>query len=152
MKSLIPLLDRSGQAKAWAHRSGWISDLNGNIVALISFDGVFRATAIAEQIGWFEGNHIRNRRGQVVLIQPNAIVDGLVMPRTQRLPKPPQLRLPSSRPTLLRWLLRPIRQRAWADFTTLFDDGSRQVRAFEERLRSFLSKSPERTQRSSKLC
>ena len=49
---LIPLLDRTGQVKAWADRTtGWISDLNGNMIAFLSFDGVFRATANAEQIG-----------------------------------------------------------------------------------------------------
>jgi hypothetical protein len=51
---LIPLLDRAGQVQAWADRTtGWISDLNGNMIAFLSFDGVFRATANAEQIGWF---------------------------------------------------------------------------------------------------
>ncbi len=41
---LFPLMDRTGTIRFWAERrTGWIGDLNGNIVALISFDGVFRA-------------------------------------------------------------------------------------------------------------
>ncbi len=139
--SLIPLMDRTGTIRFWAdRRTGWISDLNGNIVAFISFDGVFRAKAIAEQIGWFEGNHIRNRRGQVVLIQPNAKLDGVIVPRAKKIPKPPQLRLPIGRP-LLKWLLPPpMKPRAFADFESLFDDGSAQVRAFEQQLRRLANK------------
>jgi len=96
---LIPLIDRTGIVRAWADRSsGWICNLSGDAIALIEFDGGFKAQAIAEQIGWFDGV-IRNRRGQVVLIQPNSVIDGLVMPRAQRLPKPRQLRLPSSPPS-----------------------------------------------------
>jgi len=96
---LIPLIDRTGIVRAWVDRSsGWICNLSGDAIALIEFDGVFKAQAIAEQIGWFDGV-IRNRRGQVVLIQPNSVIDGLVMPRAQRLPKPRQLRLPSSPPS-----------------------------------------------------
>ena len=59
---------------------------------------------------------MRNRRGQVVLVQPKAKIDGLIMPRPQRIPKPPQIYLLVGRP-LLRWLLQPMKpQRAWADF------------------------------------
>ncbi len=128
---LFPLIDRTGTIRFWAdRRTGWISD----IVALISFDGVFRAKAIAEQIGWFEGNHIRNRRGQVVLIQPNAKLDGVIMPRAKKISKPPQLHLPIGCP-LLKWLLPPpMKPRAFADFESLFDDGLAQIRAFEEQL------------------
>lgn len=58
---LIPLIDRAGHVRAWADRStGWISNLNGKIFALIEFDGVFKAQAIAKQIGWSGGDHLRD--------------------------------------------------------------------------------------------
>jgi len=114
--------------------------LNGKIFALIEFDGVFKAQAIAEQIGWFDGDHLRDRRGRVVLVRPSAKIDGLVMPHPQKIPPAPRLRLPTGRP-LLKWLLPPpMKQRAWADLESLFDDGLAQIRAFEEQVRSFASK------------
>jgi hypothetical protein len=89
-----------------------------------------------EQIGWFYGDHVRERRGRVVLARPGAKIEGLTMPRPEKIPKPPRIYLPTGRP-LLRWLLPPpIKQRAWADFKTLFDDGLERVRAFEAKVRS----------------
>jgi hypothetical protein len=130
---LIPLIDRTGAVRAWADRStGWISNLNGKIAALIEFDGVFKAQAIAEQIGWFGGDHLRDRRGRVVLARPSAKIEGIVMPRPHNIPPAPSLRLPVAAP-LLKWILPPpMKQRAWADLESLFDDGLAQVRAFEE--------------------
>ncbi len=134
---LIPLIDRAGQVRAWTDRgTGWISDLKGNIIALIYFGGVFKAQAHAQQIGWYECDGVvRNRRGQVVLIQPNAKVDGLVVPRPQKIPPAPKLRLPIGRPVLNWQLPPPMKQRAWADFESLFDDGLAQLRAFAKQVR-----------------
>jgi hypothetical protein len=138
---LIPLLDRSGHVRAWADRkTGWIGDPNGNVIALIEFCGVFKAQAHAQQIGWYECDGvIRNRRGQVVLIQPNAKVDGVVMPRSQRIPAAPKLRLPIGRPVLNWHLTSPMRQHAWADFESLFDELA-QLRAFAKQLRSLANR------------
>jgi hypothetical protein len=37
---LLPLLDRTGNLKFWVdQRSGWMTDLDGNTVALIAVDG-----------------------------------------------------------------------------------------------------------------
>ncbi len=138
---LIPLIDRAGKVRAWTDRkTGWTSDLKGNVIALIQFGGVFKAQAHAQQIGWYEcEGAIRNRRGQVVLVQPNAKVDGLVMPRSQRVPAAPKLRLPLGRP-VLHWLsASPMKQAAWADFETLFDSLA-QLRAFEQKIRTLMSK------------
>ena len=130
---LIPLIDRAGHVRAWADRStGWISNLNGKIFALIEFDGVFKAQAIAKQIGWSGGDHLRDRLGRVVLARPSAKIEGIVMPRPHKIPPAPRLRLPVGAP-LLKWSLPPpMEQRAWADFKSLFDDGMAQIRAFEE--------------------
>jgi hypothetical protein len=138
----IPLIDRTGVVRAWADRStGWISNLNGKIFALIEFDGVFKAQAIAEQIGWFDGDHLRDRLGRVVLARPSAKIEGIVMPHSQKIPPAPRLRLPIGRP-VLKWLLPPpLKQRVWTDFKSLADDGLAEVRAFEEQLRGFVSKS-----------
>ena len=66
---LVPLLDRSGNVKAWADPgSGWIIDLAGKVFAFVSFDGIFTRRGI--QIGWWLGDHIRNRYGHVVLSRP----------------------------------------------------------------------------------
>jgi hypothetical protein len=76
----------------------------------------------------------------VVLARANAKIDGVVMPHPQKIPPAPRLRLPIGRP-VLKWLLPPpLKQRAWADFKSLFDNGLAQVRAFEEQLRSFARK------------
>jgi len=73
---IIPLIDRTGTVRAWADRkSGWTCNPTGNVFLLIAFDGVFRFTG--EQVGWFYGDHIRNRNGQVVLSRPNAKIEGL---------------------------------------------------------------------------
>ena len=139
---LIPLIDRTGAVRAWADRStGWISNLNGKIFALIEFDGVFKAQAIAEQIGWFDGDHLRDRLGRVVLARPSAKIDGVVMPRPQKIPPAPKVRVPIGRP-LLKWSLPTAmkQQRVWAPFEALFEDGTKQLRAFAEQLQSFARK------------
>ena len=52
---LMPLMDRRGDATAWADRnSGWVSDRIGNVFALVSFDSVFNQTGA--QIGWWYGD------------------------------------------------------------------------------------------------
>ena len=144
--TLIPLIDRAGQVRAWAdRRTGWISDMNGKIIALIEQlgNGVFIAEAHARQIGWYDCDGVvRNRRGQVVLVQPNAKVDGLVIPRPQRIPAAPKARAPIGRPTLSWQLPLPMKQRAWADFETLFD-GPAQLRAFAQKVRSLMSRPPQ---------
>ncbi len=117
---LIPLIDRAGHVRAWEDRkTGWISDLNGNVIALIEFDGVFRANANAEQIGWFDGDHLSDWLGRVVVARPNAKIEG--MPRPQKIPPAPKMHLPIGRP-VLQWLLPPpMKQCSWADFKSLFD-------------------------------
>jgi hypothetical protein len=134
---LLPLIDRTGAVAAWADRkTGWTCNPTGNVFLLIAFDGVFRSTG--EQVGWFYGDHIRNRNGQVVLSRPNVKIEGLTMPRWKKIPPPPKIRMPPRRPEL-RWLLMSLFNRpyAWADVRSLFDGLSR-VRAFEEQLRKLV--------------
>ncbi len=138
----FPLLDREGQVRAWEDRkAGWISDLNGSVFAVTEFDGVFTAQANGEQIGWFCGDHLRDRLGRVVLARPGARIEGIIMPRRHKIPQvPPKVRVPIGRP-LLKWSLpTAMKQRAWADFDALFDDGLAQVRAFEQELRRLANK------------
>jgi hypothetical protein len=134
---LIALVDRAGLVRAWTdRRKGWIANLNGNVFALIEFDGVFKFNG--EQIGWFGGDHLRDRLGRVILARPGAKIEGLDMPPAQKIPSPPKMHVPTGRP-LLKWLLPPpMKRRVWADFESLFDDGLAQVRAFEEMLGAWL--------------
>ncbi len=136
---LVPLIDRSGTVRAWADRnSGLICNLTGNVFALIEFDGVFRFAGT--QIGWWFDDHVRERRGRVALARLGAKIEGLNMPLVKKVPEPPKIYLPLGRP-LLQWLLPPpMKQHAWADFEALFDDGSAQVRAFEQELRRLANK------------
>jgi len=132
---LVPLLDRSGNVKAWANpKSGWIWNWAGNVFALIAFDGVFNLAG--SQIGWWFGDHLRDRYGRVVLSRRSTKIDGLNMPRSEKIPEPPKVNLPSGHPEL-RWLLPPpLKRHDWADFSSL-SDGLAQIRAYEEKLRSF---------------
>ena len=103
---LIPLIDRTGSTKAWADRqTSWISDLTGQVFALVAFDGVFDRTGA--QIGWWQGDYIADRFGRVVLSKPRVKRDNVAMPQPKAMPRRPlYLHLPSAHPTL-RWLLPP---------------------------------------------
>ena len=88
-----------------------VSNPEGNAFALIEFDAVFRFSG--SQIGWWFGDHIRDRYGRVVLARPSAKIDGLAMPRPQESPEQAKIYLPSGRP-VLQWLLPPpMKQHAW---------------------------------------
>ena len=77
---LIPLIDRTGAVRAWADRkSGWICNPIGSVFALTEFDAVFAFSGA--QIGWWYGDHIRDRYGRVVLTRSGAKIEGLTTPR-----------------------------------------------------------------------
>jgi hypothetical protein len=141
--TLIPLLDRTGTTKAWADRqTDWISDLTGRIFALVLFDGVFDRTGA--QVAWWHGNYVSDPYGHVVLYRPNARIQGLSMPQRNKIPRPPNLHLPSGHPTL-RWLLMPpLKAHGWADLEPFLDtlghtqNGAEKLRAFRERIETQL--------------
>jgi hypothetical protein len=132
---LIPLLDRSGNTRAWAdRRTGWIADLTGRVFALVAGDGFFHRTGA--QIGWWHGDYVYDRYGRVLLFRPGRKIENLNMPRLQRIPPPPKVQLPSGHPTL-RWLLPPpLTRRSWADFTS-FLGALGYPRTAVEKLRDF---------------
>jgi hypothetical protein len=132
---MFPLLDRTGITKAWADRqTAWISDLTGRVFALVWCDGVFDRGGA--QVGWWHGNYILGRHGHLVLYRPNARIQNLSMPQARKIPRPPNLHLPSGHPTL-RWLLMPPRKKPlWGDFTTFYD-GLGPSRTAVGRLREF---------------
>jgi len=132
---LIPLLDRTGNTRAWAdRRTGWIADLAGRVFALVVWDGVFDRTGA--QIGWFGDGYIQDRYGGVVLFRAGRRIEHLIMPSPRRIPRPPTLQLPSAHPTL-RWLLGPPRKKPlWGDFAT-FHDGLGPSGTAVEKLRDF---------------
>ena len=116
--NLMPLLDRTGTTTAWADRqTGWVSDLEGKVFALVVFDGVFDRTGA--QIGWWHGDYIQDRHGHVVLSRPSTKIENLSTPQPKKIPRPPNLHLPSAHPVLL-WLLRlPRKKPLWGDFAGL---------------------------------
>ena len=131
---LIPFVDRFGAVRAWAdRRSGFVSNPAGNPFALIEFDAVFRFSG--SQIGWWFGDHIRDRYGQVVLARPSAKIDGLVVPRPQEGPEPAKIYLPSGRPVLQWQLPLPMKQHTWGNLESFFSGGLERVGAFEAKLR-----------------
>jgi len=119
VRKLLPLLDRTGTTKAWAdRRTGWIADLAGRAFALVKSYGVFSRTGA--QIGWFGDGYIQDRLGGVVLFTGRRI-EHLTMPQPKKIPRPPNLHLPSGHPTL-RWLLMPPRKKPlWGDFARFYD-------------------------------
>jgi hypothetical protein len=130
---LAPLLDRFGNVKAWVNpESGWIIDLAGKVFAFVSFDGIFTQRGI--QIGWWLGDHIRNRYGYVVLSQPDAEIDGIKISLPERLPTPPKAHLPTSHPAMIRLLTPLLKKHQWADFSSLHH-GFEQLLAYEKKAR-----------------
>ena len=134
MKS-IPLLDRTGNTRAWAdRRTGWIADLAGRVFAFVAWDGVFDRTGA--QIGWFGDGYIQDRYGGVALFIAGRRIEHLIMPSPRRIPRPPKVQLPPAHPTL-RWLLPPpLTRRSWADFTS-FLGALGYPRTAVEKLRDF---------------
>ena len=77
---LVPLLDRTGELRAWADRkSGWVFNPIGNAFALVEFDGFFRF--YGTQLGWFYGDHVRDRQGKVFLARPSSLLKNLARPK-----------------------------------------------------------------------
>jgi hypothetical protein len=116
---LIPLLDRTGNTRAWAdRRTGWIANLAGRVFALVAWDGFFDRTGA--QIGWWHGDYVYDRYGRVVLFRVGRKIGNLNIPRSRPIPPPPKVQLPPAHPTL-RWLLPPpLTRRSWVDFTSFF--------------------------------
>ena len=133
---LIPLLDRTGSTKAWADRtSGWISDLTGKVLALVAFDGVFDRTGA--QIGWWQGDYIADRYGHIVLSRLRPRIVKVTMPQPKKIPRPPNLHLPTAHPTL-RWLLTPpLKAHGWADFEAFLGALGHTQMTAAEKLRDF---------------
>ncbi|MDR3572392.1 MAG: hypothetical protein P4L50_00890 [Anaerolineaceae bacterium] len=137
--NLVPLLDHSGHVKAWADPvSSWIIDLVGTVFAFVFFNGIFTRHGI--QIGWWMGDHIRNRYGLVVLSQPDAEIDGIKIPLPKGLPTPPKAHLPTSHPAMIRLLTPLSKKHQWADFSSLHH-GFEQLRAYEKKARRLRPKS-----------
>ena len=139
MKRLAPLLDHTGNTTAWADpTSGSVSDRMGNVFALVWFAGVFNRTGA--QVGWWYGDHIRDRYGRVVLFGPGTKIEGINVPRPKKIPPPPKLHLPSGHP-VLKWLLTPsVKKHQWADLRSLHD-GLGRLRAWAAKAASSRGKS-----------
>ena len=126
---LLPLLDRTGSVKFWADpRSSWMGDLDGNAVALIAVDAAYDRNGV--QLGWWYGDHLRNRNGQVVLFVFRSKIEGLMMPAEKPISRVPTLRVPSGKPNFERLAVRPPKKHEWADVTSLpFQDRRRRTLA-----------------------
>ena len=141
---LLPLLDRTGNVKLWADpRTGWMTDLNGNAVALIAVDAVYDRNGV--QLGWWYGDHIRNRNGQVVLFVSRCKIEGLTMPAEKPISRVPTLRVPSGKPNFERLGIKPEKRHEWAEVTSLpFQDRSRRTLAQIKRVLALAAESHSR--------
>ena len=142
---LLPLLDRSGHVRFWADpRSSWMVDLDGNAVGLIAVDAVFDRNGI--QLGWWYGDHVGNRNGQVVLFVSRSKIEGLTMPTDKSVSRMPTLRVPSGKPNFERLGVKPAKKQEWADLTSLpFQDRSRRTLAQIKRVLALAAESQSRT-------
>ena len=142
---LLPLLDRTGNVKYWADpRSSWMTDLDGNAVALIAVDAVYDRNGV--QLGWWYGDHLRNRNGQVVLFVSHSKIGGLTMPTEKSVSWMPTLRVPSGKPNFVRLRIKPAKKHVWADVTSLlFQDRSRRTLAQIKRVLDLAIESHART-------
>jgi hypothetical protein len=78
-------------------------DLDGNAVGLIAVDGVYDRNGV--QLGWWYGDHLTNRNGQVVLFVFRSKIEGLMMPTEKPISRMPTLRVPRVNPILIGWEL-----------------------------------------------
>jgi hypothetical protein len=142
---LLPLLDRTGNVKFWADpRSSWMVDLDGNAVALIAVDAVYDGNGI--QLGWWYGDHLRNRNGQVVLFVFRSKIEGLTMPVEKSVSRTPTLRLASGKPNFERLSVKSAKRHEWADVTSLpFPDRRRRTLAQIKRVLALAAESHART-------
>jgi hypothetical protein len=144
---LLPLLDRTGNVKFWADpRSSWMVDLDGNAAGFIAVDTVYDRNGV--QLGWWYGDHLRNRNGQVVLFVSRCKIEGLMMPAEKPVSRVPTLRLPSGRPNFERLGVQPVKKYEWADVTSLpIQDRSRRTLAQIKRVLALAAERHVRTAR-----
>jgi hypothetical protein len=101
-------------------------DPDGNAVGLIAVDAVYDRNGV--QLGWWYGDHLRNRNGQVVLFVSRCKIEGLTMPTEKPISWVPTLRVPSGKPNFERMAIKPAKRREWADVTSLpFQDRRRRA-------------------------
>jgi hypothetical protein len=119
-------------------------DLDGKAVALIVVDAVYGRTGI--QLGWWYGDHLRNRNGQVVLFVSRSKIEGLMMPPEKPISRVPTLRLPSGKPNFDRLGVKPAKRHEWADVKSLpFQDRRRRTLAQIKRVLALAAESHLRT-------
>ena len=142
---LLPLLDRAGNVKFWADpRSSWMVDLDGNATGLIVVDAVYDRNGV--QLGWWYGDHLRNRNGQVVLFVSRSKIEGLMMPAEKSVSRTPTLRVPSGKPNFERLGVKASKKPEWADVTSLpFQDRSRRTLGQIKRVLALAAESKSRT-------
>jgi hypothetical protein len=142
---LLPLLDKTGNVKFWVDpRSGWVIDLDGNAVALIAVDAVYGRDGV--QLGWWYGDHLRNRNGQAVLFVSRSKIEGLTMPAEKPISRMPTLRVPSGKTNFERLGVKAAKRHEWADVTSLpFQDRRRRTLAQIKRVLALAAESHART-------
>jgi hypothetical protein len=142
---LLPLLDRTGNVKFWADpQSNWMVDLDGNAVGLIAVDAVYDRNGV--QLGWWYGDHLRNRNGQVVLFVTRSKIEGLMMPAEKPISRVPTLRLPSGKPNFERLGVKAAKKHEWASVMSLhFQDQRRRTLAQIKRVLALAAESKLRT-------
>jgi hypothetical protein len=111
----LPFSDSTGKVKAWLDRkSNWVFDLGGDAFSLISGDSWFNRTGA--QIGWWYGDHLRDRRGRVVLVRSGVGIAGIRIPPHATVPHAGYLNVPPERPALNLLAGPAPRRDDWAGF------------------------------------
>lgn len=117
---------------------------DGNAVGLIAVDAVYDRNGV--QLGWWYGDHLRNRNGQVVLFVSHTKIEGLMMPAEKPVSRVPTLRLRSGKPNFERLGVRPPKKHEWADVKSLlFRDQTRRTLAQIKRVWALAAERHSRT-------
>jgi hypothetical protein len=119
-------------------------DLDGNAVGLIVVDAVYDRNGV--QLGWWYGDHLRNRNSQVVLFVSRSKIEGVMMPAEKPISRMPTLRIPSGKPNFDRLGVKPAKKHEWADVGSLpFQDRSRRALAQIKKVLALAAESHSRT-------
>lgn len=130
--TLLPFVDRRAIVRLWADRkSNWLVDSRGKAFALIACDGVFNLNG--RQIGWWYGDHVRDKFGRIILCRMGSKLEGATLPRVTDRPRPPKIQSLPAHPAL-NWASKmpPPKQFGWSDFDLLSDHLERRLGAFFE--------------------
>ncbi len=109
-----PLYNQHGRVYAWFEQdSGDILDLRGRHIAFVDDDSVY--SYAGRHIGWWKGDHVRDRSGAVAAFLEDAEDLGVFKPFTAFPPFPPLPSFPPFRPFTEFKPFPPFDRWGWSD-------------------------------------